>query len=123
MNKSLIITILVALVVGAGSFFGGVKYQQSQTPAQSNSQRGSRGQGQNNQGFRPVVGEIVSVDDKSLTVKLMDGSSKIVLFGGKMTINKTSDATKTDLQVGGKVGVFGTTNSDGSVTAQNIQLR
>lgn len=115
MNKSLIITIIVAVIVGAGGFFGGMKYQQGQ--------RVVRGPGpQNNQNFRPVVGEIVNIDDKSLIVKMADGSSKIVLLGASTTIAKTSDATKVDLQVGGKVGIFGTTNSDGSVTAQSIQL-
>lgn len=53
---------------------------------------------------------------------MQDGSSKIVLFSDKTEINKAAEATKEDLKVGEKVAVFGTENSDGSVTAQNIQL-
>jgi len=37
-------------------------------------------------------------------------------------INKSEPASKTDLTVGEKVAAFGTENSDGSVTGQNIQL-
>jgi hypothetical protein len=57
-----------------------------------------------------------------MTVKIADGSSKIVLLGASVTVSKTSDGSKDDLKTGAKVGVFGTDNSDGSVTAQNIQL-
>ncbi len=104
-----------------------MKYQQSKQPSftRSGSQGGRTGQGQpsgNRQGFQPVNGEIISSDDKSITVKLTDGSSKIVLVSEKTTINKASQATKVDLKTGEKVAVFGQQNTDGSVTAQRIQL-
>ena len=38
------------------------------------------------------------------------------------SINKAAAATKADLTVGQRVAVFGTTNTDGSVTAANVQL-
>ncbi|MDP2860713.1 MAG: DUF5666 domain-containing protein [bacterium] len=70
----------------------------------------------------PVSGEIIGRDDKSITVKLQDGTSRIVMFSDNTPINKASEGTKEDLKVGEKVTVFGTENSDKSVTAQNIQL-
>src|SRR6185369_11294861 len=73
-------------------------------------------------GFRPVTGEILNADDKSITVKMMDGSTKIVLLTSTTTYNKAAQASKSDLVTGERVGVFGTANADGSVTAQNIQL-
>jgi hypothetical protein len=69
-----------------------------------------------------VNGEIIAADEKSITVKLQDGSSKIVLLSDKTEINKTASTTKEDLKVGEKVAAFGTENSDGSVTAQSVQL-
>jgi len=128
MKNSIIIAILVAIVVGGGAFFGGMKYQQSkQLSFMKQGGTGMQGirTGANNRmgtGFRPVNGEILSTDDKSITVKLQDGSSKIVLFSDKTEINKAAEATKEDLKTGEKVAVFGQENSDGSVTAQNIQL-
>ncbi len=120
MKKYWIITIVLLLVVGGGAFFGGMKYQQGKRP---NFGAANRGQFQGaRSGFRPVSGEIVSTDSNSITVKLQDNSSKIVLFNDKTQINKASQATKDDLKTGDKVAVFGQANPDGSVTAQNIQL-
>jgi hypothetical protein len=73
-------------------------------------------------GGRPVVGEIISQDDKSITVKMADGSTKIVILSDSTTYSKTDSASKEDLKIGTQVGVFGTDNSDGSITAQNVQL-
>ena len=134
LNKQYLIIIVLIVAVGGGAFFGGMKYQQSKQPNFSRqfAEQGARmGQGQiqgnaglpaGRQGFRPVSGEIISGDEKSITVKLQDGSSKIILLTDKTEINKASEATKDDLKTGEKVAVFGTENSDGSVTAQNIQL-
>ena len=68
------------------------------------------------------MGEISAQDEKTITVKLQDGSSKIILLSDKTSINKASVGLISDLTVGEKVAVFGTSNADGSVTAQNIQL-
>lgn len=122
-DKNIIITILILVIVTGSAFFAGIKYQQSKQPTffrqfsgQQNQRTGTRTD------FRPVSGEIISVDDKSITVKLQDSSSKIVLFSDKTEINKAIAATKDDLKTGEKVMVIGQQNSDGSVTAQSIQL-
>lgn len=134
-NNKLIIAILI-LVVGAGAgFFGGMKYRDYQiskqraTFAGGNFQRngttGATGAGARMGGTAArgsVNGSIISADDKSITVKLADGSSRIVLLSDTTQINQATAATKADLKVGTTVAVFGQTNSDGSVTAQSIQL-
>jgi hypothetical protein len=129
--------VIIALAVGAAAFFGGMQYQKSKTPIiagfnnGSGNGRGGTGQGGNgqfqrrggnNQGIRPVLGDIIATDDKSITVKLQDGSTKIVILSESTAINKADQAQKSDLKTGEKVMVLGPTNSDGSVTAQNIQL-
>ncbi len=141
-TNHILITVGVAVVVGALAFFGGVKYQQSKMQAGfrqfagapgGNQAFGGRTGGPTGQGFggrggaagvnamRPVVGSILSQDDKSVTIKLQDGSSKIILLPDSATYSKTEAGAKSDLKVGDNIGVFGTTNSDGSVTAQSIQ--
>lgn len=124
MNKNLIIiTVIVGLAFGAGGFFAGTKYQQSKRPAGFNQLGNRNGQGQvRGTNFQPVNGEIINSDDKSITVKMQDGSSKIVLISDKTQINQATSAAKSDLKTGVNVAVMGQQNSDGSITAQNIQL-
>lgn len=89
--------------------------QQSQFGRSGNMMRGVFGGG--------TAGEIISKDDKSLTLKLRDGGSKIVLFGNSVAISHSVLGAISDLAVGGQVVVNGTTNTDGSVTASTIQIR
>ncbi len=123
-NRSLLTAVILSFVFGTLGFFGGMRYQQSKNPrlGERNFTRNGGFSGQNQNNFRPVGGEIVSVDDKSITVKLPDGSSKIVILSESTVINKSDSATKDDLRIGEKVSVFGTVNQDGTVTASNIQL-
>lgn len=127
-NKSILITIVVALIVGAAAFYGGMQYQQKQRPNFASGQFRGGGNGQqfqgrgNFQGSRPINGEIISQDDKSITVKMQDGSSKIVILSDQTEINKASEGSKEDLKTGERITAFGTENSDGSVTAQNISI-
>jgi hypothetical protein len=117
--------IVAAIALCAAGFFGGMKfedYQLSKTRGSAMRQFPGTGGARGGAGGRQITGNIVSVDDTSLTVKLPDGSSKIVILSDITTINKAAEATKSDLKTGDKVAVFGTNNADGSVTAQNIQL-
>ena len=127
-NNIAVLAVVVALV-GAAAFFSGMKYQENrssknfgQFAGNSANQGRNRGQSGQRSGGRPVAGEIISQDDKSITVKLSDGSSKIVIISDTTQINKAETAGKVDLAVGQKVAVFGSENADGSVTAGNIQL-
>jgi len=123
-NNIVIVTILALLVGGAAGFFGGMQYQKSQR--QSFTQFSARGgSGANGMRFRNgngAAGDILSVDTNSITVKMADGSSKIVLLTGTTAINKAATATAADLTVGERVSAFGTTNTDGSITATNVQI-
>jgi hypothetical protein len=128
-KNSLIITIIVAIIVGAAAFYGGMQYQKSQRASFVGNQTLFRnGEGGNFKGRfgngnnRPVIGEIINQDDNSITVKMQDGSSKIVILSDQTMINKASTGTKGDLKTGERVTAFGTTNADGSVTARNVSV-
>jgi len=139
-NKKIIVSIVVCLVIAGASFFVGMRYGQSKIsdPSFANKQ-GSFGQNGFNQnvGGRPgqgmrngagnnggiVSGEIISKDDKSMTIKLRDGGSKIVLLSPVSKVEKTVDGTIADVAIGKSVMVTGTANPDGSVSATSIQMR
>ncbi|MCL6471373.1 MAG: hypothetical protein K6T91_00965 [Firmicutes bacterium] len=143
MNAKIVATIVaVAMVFGGGGFYGGMAYQKAQTPAFGTSdgrwpgmmgragadgQGGAGGNANGNrrffgQGGRPVSGEIISQDDKSITVKLADGSTKIVMLSDKTEISKASTGNRSDLKKGERVFAAGTENSDGSITANIVSI-
>lgn len=148
-NKHIIITIVVAVVVGAAGFFGGMKYGQTAKALAGLSQAqrqqlfaglrgsgagggpgagggtgfGGRRGGAGGAGNAFASGSVLSKDDKSITVKMQDGSSKIVFYSGTTTIGKSISGTSGDLAAGQQVTVNGNSNSDGSLNAMNIQIR
>jgi len=120
-----IISIIVLIVVGGGAFYGGMVYGQNQRKNSFGQQvpgtsiRGNRtGAGG---GFNS--GEIIAKDDKSITIKLLTGGSKIVFFSSSTEVGKFVNGNSSDLVVGQSVSVAGAANQDGSVTAQSIQIR
>lgn len=124
--------ILAALLAGGAGFYGGTVYQKTRpvTLGGRSSQfvRGQfpGGSGSNrpggNQGMRPVSGVISAVDDSGVTVKLPDGSSKIIILTGMAKINKTESSDKSALVTGQNITVFGTSNSDGSIVAETVNV-
>lgn len=73
-------------------------------------------------GSRPLSGEVISQSDGSLTIKLSDGSTKIVFVSDSTQIIKSIEGALGDLATGEQIFVSGTENPDGSYTAQTIQL-
>lgn len=132
MKKNYIVIGLILVVILAVSFMSGIKFQQSknttsfQDGGTSNRlfQGGQRQGGQvtQRQGFRSNVGEILSIDEETITIKMNDGSTKLILTPKNVTISKYENVDKTELKVGERIAVMGSENSDGSVTASNVQI-
>ncbi|MBU4223931.1 hypothetical protein KJ934_01770 [Patescibacteria group bacterium] len=146
MNNKIIAIIVGVILVGGSSFYAGMKYGQSNplnlkqgnfsaqggqnlTPEQRQQRArefggtagiGTRA-GRAGAGF--IGGEIISKDDKSITLKLQDGGSKIVFLSDSTEIAKSDEGVLSDLEIGKNITVNGAVNSDGSVTAQTIQIR
>lgn len=137
MGKNKIVVSVIGVIIIAASFYAGIKYDQSKNVALSqvgeNTQRsfngGARqartgqatGGPRNGGGF--VSGEIVSKDDKSIVLKLRDGGSKIIFFSNTTQVMKSDSGSVSDLVVGEQVSTIGTANSDGSITAESVQIR
>ena len=137
-NNNIITMIIVAVVIAAIGFFGGMQYEKGKVATTARGQfaaggdnaRFGSGSGAGGPGGRfggrggagATVGQIVSSDANSITVKLADGSSKIVNISGSTKISKSETATMSELTTGLQVAAFGTPNSDGSITAMTVQL-
>ena len=130
MKKSLLIIItgvseFVVVLVG-GYFFRNYQLTKFRGNFAQGSLQRFNGQSPSNQGGRminrPIDGEILTLDEKGITIKLSDGSSKIVLFSDSTVISKSAKVTRGDLKINSKVIVSGTQNADGSITAIGLQL-
>ncbi len=133
MDKKLIGIALAALIIGgAGGYFIGMHHGSSSRQfGMGNGARqfnttfgggaGAGGARRSMGGF--TAGQILSMDNQSITIKGMDGSSKIVFFSTSTSVMKSASGSIDDLKTGTEVMVNGTTNPDGSVTASSIQIR
>ncbi|MGL5830857.1 MAG: hypothetical protein ACRCZE_01785 [Candidatus Altimarinota bacterium] len=133
--KKFLPIVITAVLVGGAAFYGGMSYSQSLQTNTFQGQGNIQGMngGQMGRGMMPgggrtsmagnmVNGEIMSIDEQGITIKIPDGGSKIVLYGSDLAVNKQVELSKQDLVVGESVVINGTTNTDGSVTAKSIQI-
>jgi len=130
MKKNLVLIVgIVALVVGlvGGYLIGKGSAPQSQFGqfGQNGQSRfpGGRANGITGQIGGFVSGQIINMDDRSITVQIRDGSSKIVFYSSSTEVMKSVQGSGNDFSSGGQVTVTGSANSDGSITAQSVQIR
>jgi len=136
--KKIIFPIIIFILVAFGSFYGGMKYGQNGNKSansptaklfQQNGgqyQRNVGGTGGTNNvraGANFTTGNVIAKDDKSFTLKLQNGGSKIIFFSSATQFMKTATGSIEELKIGDNVMTNGNANSDGSMTAETIQLR
>jgi hypothetical protein len=130
-TKQWVILIVVAVVFAGGGFFGGMKYQASKTPAVT-ARSGAAGAAGAFAGRRAagggaagsfINGQVLSVNGSTITVTLANGGSQVAVLAPSTQYRKAVDGTSADVSVGSQVTITGTSNSDGSLTAQSVQIR
>jgi len=128
MNKTskIISAIVILIAVGGGAFYLGMNYGKNQSKAAASSSNFSafRAGRTGSAGGNFTSGSIIAEDSNSITLQLPGNSgSKIIFYSDATQISKFASGTSADLVNGTNVSVTGTTNSDGSITAQSIQIR
>jgi cytochrome c-type biogenesis protein CcmE len=127
-SRNQLISIIVGAIIIAVAFFfighaaGNKKPKGFAGPGMAyQGQMGARGGMM--RGGGGAMGTILSMDSTSLTLSIKDGGSKIVLLTDATPVMKTSPGSRSDLKTGESVMVTGTTNQDGSISAQSISIR
>ena len=126
MHKNIVITGVVALIIGAGIGYAGAgMFSHPTTPGQQFTRGTGNGMmgGTRSMGGGFLTGTVSSKDAGSITLNTRDGSSHVVLITPNTTVSKSVNGALTDVTTGTTIIVSGTTNSDGSVSASLIQLR
>lgn len=129
MDNKIIIGVTLAVIIAGAAFYRGMVYGKSTVPIRgqfgggqfTGGQNGMRGAGARGGGF--VAGEIIAKDMGSITIKMPDGSTKIALIATSTQVTKSSAGSLSDVVVGANVSVNGAANTDGSITAQGVQIR
>lgn len=137
MKNNLISAVIIGVIVAGGAFYAGMQYGKGKSTNTAESrfaamngngggqfgQAGAGARGQRMNGGGVTSGSILSKDDNSLTIKLRDGGSRIIFFSTSTEVQKSTSGSVADLSVGSDIVAIGGSNSDGSVTAQSIQIR
>ena len=133
-NNKIIAAVVVVVLLGA-SFYGGMVYGKSSTPARGAFAAGATGtfaRGTGTAGARGglgagggfTAGQVISNSGTSISIQQQNGSSsELVLLSPSTQILKSAAGTASDLTPGAEVTVTGTSNSDGSLSATSIQIR
>ena len=126
-KKHMMIWGAITIVLMGGSFYFGTSHGKTVEQATMMQARSGMGGGMSGRnrfgGGGNVIGDVLSKDATSITVKTRDGSSKIVIYTGSTQILKTTAGAIDDVAVGSTVMVQGTQNTDGSVTATSVAIR
>ncbi|HEX4103965.1 MAG TPA: DUF5666 domain-containing protein [Candidatus Paceibacterota bacterium] len=126
-----IIWVIVAVVALAGGFFWGKSMAPAATgfpgggsfAGASGTRTFARGGAAAGAGGGLVTGQVLSMSGDSMTVQLTNGNSQVVFYSSSTSVIKPEPAPVSALTPGTSVMIVGTTNSDGSLTAQSIQVR
>ncbi len=127
--------IIGAVVIAILSFWGGSAYAKHKSTTALRTMGGPTMQGArgtftvggmkngSNAGGGFVSGTVLSKTDTTITVQNQAGGSKILLVSPTTAVSKSAQGSITDVAVGSSILATGSTNSDGSITAQTLQLR
>jgi len=133
MMKKTWVMVLVCVVIAAAFFLVGMTYGKSTAvPAGFGNRAGAFASGTRQFAGRGgaaggaggfVAGQVTAKDATSITLQLPNGNSEVIFYSSSTQVTKPAPASINDLAPGTNVMIGGTQNSDGSLTAESIQVR
>lgn len=134
-NESILIACAITAVIAGGVGFVAHAKLQSKNQFANWGERGEsfrmmegkegkgRGMGQGMMGRGGAQsGEVTAKDGKTLTLKMSDGSTKLVILSDTTTYRAAVESSLDKVEVGTKIAAFGTQSTDGSTVATSIEI-
>ena len=118
-----IIWAVIVIIALVGGIFYGKGTAPSKAGAGSSAGAARSGYARTGAAGGFVSGQIISVSSSSMTVSLANGNSQVVFYSGSTQIMKPTAVPVGTLVAGTRVMIGGAPNSDGSLTAQSIQIQ
>lgn len=126
-KKNLLLALTVVIALAASFWLGRLSSRGNANMALANRrQTGPMAAGQR-QGFgnqnpqNRMIGQIDKITDNQLTIKLMDGGSRLLMLPSEAIITKMASATATDLVVGQTITASGA-EEGGMVVVKTLQI-
>jgi len=118
-EKKTLLIVAIAVVGALVFFYAGAKYEKHKLGAlgllvnKSTSKKTTA--------VNSIKGTVTAKDDKSVTLKMADGSTKTIAFSANMTFGKTGTGTASEIFIGELVVIAGENNADGTFIPTNIR--
>jgi len=119
-EKKTLAIIVIVIIAALAAFYAGAKYEKHKLSAlgllvnKSATKKAAVG--------NSIKGTITAADDKSITIKMTNGSEKTIEFSSSMTFGTKGTGSASDLFIGELVVITGENNPDGSFAATNIRI-
>ena len=113
--------VIVIVALGFGIWYGAAVLGGSSSRTTSGAATRSGVARASGGGF--ISGQIISVAGNNMTVGLTNGNSEVVFYSSSTQVMKPTIVPVSDLTAGTRVMIGGTSNTDGSLTAQSIQIQ
>ena len=117
-KKTLLVTAFI-IIVALGAFYAGAKYEKHKLSALGLLVNKSANK-------KPVAnsikGVVTSKDDTSVTIKMVDGTTKNIPFSGSLTFGKDGVGSAADISTGELIIITGENNADGIFVPTNIRI-
>jgi len=121
MSKKLLV--IIAIIVALGVGFGGGILVGSHNKGVHSSKNGHKGHHALARKGSAISGKVLSESGSTITIQLSSGSTETIYTGSNTIYTQLTPITSSNISTGSTIMVIGSKNSNGSITADKIQLK
>ena len=120
MTKKILTILVIIIALGIGYAGGKITSSHNKTP---HSKRSSLTHNSTHKKGSAMSGTVLSDSGSNLTIQLPNGNTETVYTSNSTTYSQLSTITSSSIIKGSTITIFGSKNSNGSLTAKKIELK